>query len=180
MHRRAVLAAMPMLAVTACTSIPLSTMWKLRSFSIDDFFALDPAQLRAAVRTDARASYDAVDINIAVAPKGGETTKHMIRLQQPAGGDTRLEPAPPGRRWYVFALGTEGVKVFDAVRNEVAAVRKIPGSSLTIGVSAREATVPPDIAKALPMRLDLLLDPKEGWFTMFSETRIDTTQPRKT
>lgn len=29
------------------------------------------------------------------------------------------------------------------------------------------------------MRLDLMLDPKEGWFTMVSEMRVDTTQPQK-
>jgi len=70
------------------------------------------------------------------------------------------------------------VKVFDAVRRDIAVVRKLPGSSLILGVSAHESSVPPDIAKALPMRLDMLLDPGQGWFTMVSETRVDTTQSR--
>ena len=154
-------------------------MWKLRSFSVEEFFALNPNDLRAAVRTDARAGFSAVDINITVAPKGGEASSHVIRLQQAVATDARLEPAPADRRWYVFALGPEGVKVFDAVRKDVAAVRKIPGGSLRLGIGAQEANVPPDIAKALPLRVDMLLDPKEGWFTMVSETRVDTTQPRK-
>ena len=179
MRRRTLLGAVAALGVSGCTSVPLATMWKLRSFSADDFFALDPNLLRAAVRTDARAGFNAVDINISVVPKGGEASNHAIRLQQAVAADAGLEPAPAGRRWYVFALGSEGVKVFDAVRAQVAIIRKVPGSSLRIGVSAQESSVPPDIAKALPMRLDLLMNPKDGWFTMVSERRIDTTQPAK-
>lgn len=179
MRRRVLLGAVPMFAVAGCTSVPLATIWKMRSFTVDDFFALNPDDLRAAVRTDARASYGAVDINITVAPKGGEASHHAIRLQQAVASDARLEPPPANRHWYVFALGPEGVKVFDAVRRQVAVVRRIPGSSLRLGIGAQEANVPPDIAKALPMRLDLMLDPKEGWFTMVSEMRVDTTQPRK-
>jgi hypothetical protein len=176
MRRRSLLLALPALAATACTSVPLSTIWKLRSFSVDDFFALNPNELRAAVRTDARASFSAVDIEIAAKPKDGVPSSHRIRLQQAIAADARLEPAPADRRWFVFALGSDGVKVFDSVRRDVAALRKNPGSSLTLGISARESVVPPDIAQALPMRLDLLLDPKQGWFTMLSETRLDTTR----
>lgn len=179
MNRRDLLGTLPAFALAGCTSVPLATMWKLRSFSVDEFFAMNPDDLRAAVRTDARASFNAVDINITVTPKGGEASNHAIRLQQAVTADPRLEPAPADRRWYVFALGPQGVKVFDAVRRDVTAVRKIPGSSLRLGICAQEASVPPEIAKALPMRVDLLLDPKEGWFTMISETRVDTTQPRK-
>jgi hypothetical protein len=179
MQRRALVLALPALAATACTSVPLSTMWRLRSFSADDFFALNPNDLRAAVRTDARASFSAVDIEITAKPKDAEPNSHRIRLQQAVATDTRLEPAPPNRRWFVFALGAEGVKVFESVRRDVAALRKVPGSSLTLGIGARESVVPPDIAKALPMRLDLLLDPAQGWFTMVSETRLDTTRATK-
>ena len=179
MNRRDLLGTLPAFALAGCTSVPLATMWKLRSFSIDEFFALNPNDMRGAVRTDSRASFNAVDIDFLVTPKGGEPRKHAIRMQQSVGADARLEPAAADRRWHVFALGREGVKVFDAVRRDVLAARSIPGSSVRIAIGAQEAHVPPEIAKALPLRVDLLLDPKQGWFTMLSETRIDTTQPRK-
>ena len=179
MKRRTLLGTAAALAVSGCTSVPIATMWRMRNFSVDDFFAIDPNDLRAAVRTDARASFTSVDIVFKVMPKGGEPTQHLIRLQQDVAADARLEPAPADRRWYVFALGPQGAKVFEAVRKEVAAVRKISGSSVSIGISAQESNVPPDIAKALPLRVDLLLEPKQGWFTMISETRVNTTQPNK-
>lgn len=179
MPRRRLLLALAAVAASGCTSVPLATMWRLRSFSIDEFFALNPRELRAAVRTDARATFSAVDIEFKIEPKGGPASTQRIRLQQAVAADARLERPPANRRWFVFALGDEGVAVFQAVRREVDVSRKVPGGSISIGVSAREAVVPPDLAPALPLRLDLLLDPKDGWFTMISETRLDTTQTRK-
>lgn len=173
------LSAAAALLATGCTSVPLSTMWRLRSFSVDDFFALDPRELRAAVRTDARATFSAVDIEFTIEPKSGPASTQRIRLQQAVAADARLEKPPANRRWFVFALGDDGVAVFQAVRREIDVARKVPGSGITIGISAREAVVPPDLAPALPLRLDLLLDPKDGWFTMFSETQLDTTRPRR-
>ena len=172
----AVATSAALLGASACTSIPISTMWRFRSFKLDDFFALDPTALRAAVRTHERATYAGVDIELKTTLKDEAPVQNNIRLQSLVGGDARLEPAPAERRWQVFALGPEGVKLFEQTRQYIALARNKPGSSIAITVRARESVVPPELARALPMRLDLLLDPKEGWFTMFAETKVDTTK----
>ena len=60
MKRRALLGLAALAALTAgaagCTSVPVSTMWRLRNFGAEELFALDPTHLRAAARVDARAT----------------------------------------------------------------------------------------------------------------------------
>jgi hypothetical protein len=180
MRRRRLLIAAAMSApaalMAACSSVPLATLWRLRGLGVDEFFALDPAQLRAAVRTDQRATFESVDVGIDVRTGDQAPIRHSIRLQQGLAADPRLGPAPAGMKWHVFALGAEGVRVFDSVRRQVLALPRGQGSSVTLSVAAREGQVPPEIAARLPVRVDMLLDPKDGWFTLVSETRLDTTR----
>jgi hypothetical protein len=49
---------------------------------------------------------------------------------------------------------------------------------IEIGIGLRDPEVPADLARALPVRVDLLLDPGEGYLTMIRKTAVDTTQPR--
>lgn len=177
-HRRLLLLA-PTVLASGCLSIPVSTLWKLRSFNIDEFFALDPSALRGAVRTDARASYEAVVIDIDLKMQGQAPVRHALELRSLQAGDARLAPAPAGRRWYVFALGEQGEAVFRDLRQRLTAVKRDGNNELRIGIGARAAAVPPDLARALPMRLDLLLDPRDGYVTLFKETTVDTTAKRE-
>lgn len=177
--RRSLVAAAVVLAVAACSSVPLSTMWKFARFDRDAFLAIDPAQLRAAALTDARATMKDVTIRVTLAPKGGGTSRDgVIVLTEPVGRDARLAAAPAGRRWNVFALTPEAQREFKALRE--AAVQMPSGSSMTIGVSAREGTVPPELMARFPLRLDLLLNTADGWFTLLKDGELDLTKgPRK-
>jgi hypothetical protein len=84
-----------------------------------------------------------------------------------------LPGAPAGRRWEIFALTAEGQR--DFLRMREAAVGLPSGSSLALTLSAREGTVPPDLARRFPLRLDLMLDTREGWFTVLKDTEVDLT-----
>ena len=175
MRRRALLTmgAAAMLAV-ACMSIPVSTMWKLARFDRAAMLAVDPAQLRAATLVDQRATMKNVTMKVTLAPKDRARTDYQILLAEPVSRDTRLPSAPAGRRWDIFALTPEGQRDFMRMRESALALP--PGSSLTLGLSAREGTVPPDLARRFPLRLDLLLDAKEGWFTVLKDSELDLTQ----
>lgn len=173
----ALLAAPVLAAVAGCTSIPVSTMWRLRSFGIDELLALDANALRAAVQSDPRARFAQVDIDILARAKSGAEERYKIRLDSQQQSDARLERPAADRRWTVFALDSAGVKAFNDLRQTIARLRG-QGGSLSVGVSAEESEVPPELATRLPLRLDLLLDPKDGWFTLFRETTIDTTRAK--
>jgi len=162
------------LLAAACTSIPVSTMWKLARFDRADLLAVDPAQLRAAALVDQRATMKNVTMKVALAPKGGAPVDYLILLAEPVNRDARLPVAPDGRRWDIFALTPEGQR--DFMRMRESALGLPPGSSLTLGLSAREGNVPPDLARRFPLRLDLLLDAKDGWFTVLKDSELDLTQ----
>lgn len=180
MRRRAfVVTAGAAAALAGCASVPLPTLWRLRSFGPEQLFALDPTQLRAAARVDARARMKNVTITLDVDPADGAPRRtYRIPLEQPTS-DPRLERAPPDRRWYAFALSPQGIAEYQRIKDEYAAVAK--GSRGTLKIAAADdGTVPPELKRAFPLRLDVLLDPAEGYFTLISETRLDLSRTPRT
>jgi len=161
------------LAGAACTSVPVSTMWKFARFDRAALLAVDPAQLRAAALVDQRATMKDVTMKVTLTPKDGKETVYVVMLAAPVNRDARLPGAPVGRRWEIFALTAEGQR--DFLRMREAAVGLPSGSSLALTLSAREGTVPPDLARRFPLRLDLMLDTREGWFTVLKDTEVDLT-----
>lgn len=133
-----------------------------RRLTGSDLFAVDPAALRAAVLTDARVTIQAVIIDLR-SPALDE--RFVIRLQQPAAVDPRLPAAPEGLAWRVLALSADAAATLIAVRQMLAS--RLPGpEGLAVTVSAQPALVPADLIAALPIRIDLLVDNREGWFTL--------------
>jgi hypothetical protein len=162
------------LLLGACTSVPVSTMWKMARFDRAELLAIDPAQLRAAALVDTRATMKDVTITAKLTPAGGAPTEYAIALTAPVERDARLPGAPAGRRWEIFGLTPAGQR--DFLRLRESALQAPKGSELAISVSAREGTVPPDLAKGFPLRLDLLLDAQEGWFTVLKDSKIDLSR----
>lgn len=179
MKRRALLGAVGVAALAGCASVPLKTLWRLRSFGPEQLFALDPTELRAAARVDARARMTNVTITLDVEPADGSPRRsYRIPLEQPAA-DPRLERPPADRRWYAFALSPHGIAEYQRIKREYALVAR--GSRGTLKIAASDdGTVPPELKRAFPLRLDVLLDPAEGYFTLVSETRLDLSQTPKT
>ncbi len=176
MKRRSLLALA--LLAAGCTSVPVSTMWRLRSFNAEQLFALDPAHLRAAARVDSRATMKNVTISLDVEPPDGSARRtYLIPLEQPVD-DPRLERPPANRRWFAFALSKPGLAEFQRIKREYASAAKGSRGTLKIGASD-DGTIPPDLMRAFPLRVDVLLDPAEGFFTLISETKLDLSQQKK-
>ncbi len=160
MKRRALLAAAAAW-LTACATAPPKPTTK-RRLTGADIFALEPAALRAAVLTDARVVVQMVVIDLR-SPALDE--RFVIRLQQPAAADARLPTAAEGFAWRVLALSAEAASTLVTVRQMLAS--RLPGpEGLAVTVSAQPALVPADLIAALPVRIDLLVDNREGWFTL--------------
>ncbi len=157
MRRRLFLLAAAGLA--ACATVPEE---KKRRLTGADIFAVDPATLRAAVLTDARVTVQAVVIDLR-SPALDE--RFVLRLQQPAAFDPRLPEAPDALAWRVLALSSEGANTLVTVRRMLAS--RLPGpEGLEVTVSALPALVPAELMAALPVRIALLVDNREGWFTL--------------
>ena len=77
MKRRALLALAALVA--GCTSVPLSTMWRLRNFGPDQLLALEPTELRAAARVDRRAVMKNTTIVLEIRPADGSAAFTTLR-----------------------------------------------------------------------------------------------------
>ena len=80
----------------------------------------------------------------------------MVRVRTVEGGTRRVPPDQAGIRF-----GGEGQP-----------------RDVEIAVSD-DGTIPPDLKRAFPLRVDVLLDPAEGFFTLISETKLDLSQQKK-
>ena len=165
-------------ALAGCTSIPVSTLWRLRNFGPEQLFALDPTELRAAARVESRARMKSATISIEVKPADGSALRaYVLPLERPVD-DPRLERAPAARRWYAIGLSPQGLAEYQRIKRDFAAAPK--GSHGTVKISADDdGTLSPELKKAFPLRLDVLLDPAEGYFTLISETKLDLSQRKK-
>lgn len=152
-------------------------MWRLRDFSAERLFSLDPTQLRAAARVDSRATMKNVTITLEVEPPDGSARRtYLIPLEQPVN-DVRLERPPADRRWFAFALSRQGLAEYQRIKQEYASVAR--GSRRTLKIATSDdGTIPLELKRAFPLRLDVLLDPAEGYFTLVSETKLDLTQQK--
>ena len=145
--------------LAGCASAPEPAKRRLTGA---DLFAVEPAAFRAAVLTDVRVAVQAVVVDVR-SPALDE--RFVLRLQQPAAVDRRLPPAPEGLAWRVLALSAEGTTTLVAVRQLLAS--RLPGpEGLEVTVSALPAMVPADLIAALPVRIEMLVDNREGWFTL--------------
>ena len=150
-------------ALAACASAPEPLKRRLTGA---DIFAVDPAVLRAAVLTDPRVTIQAVVVDVR-SPALDE--RFVLRLQQPVAVDQRLPPAADGLAWRVLALSAEARATLLAVRQMLAS--RLPGpEGLAVTVSAQPALVPAELIAALPVRIDMLVDNREGWFTLAEGT----------
>jgi hypothetical protein len=149
--------------LTGCATAPEQ---KKRRLTGADLFAVDPAVLRAAVLTDTRVTIQAVIVDLR-SPALGE--RFVLRLQQPAAVDQRLPPAPEGMAWRVLTLPADGMTTLVTVRKMLAS-RLAGPEGLVVTVSAQPALVPAELLGALPVRIDMLVDNDEGWFTLAAGT----------
>jgi len=169
--------------MSACVAIPLSTMWKLHDMTAERFLANDPRQLRVAIRVD-----DAMK-------RGTASPQMRIDIDAPSTkpicyafaldpidprsmGEPTLETAPPHRRWYAFALSQRGIDAFERARREVR-TKDLQEADVAFNVTMNDVLVLPEEGSSFPFRIDVVLERKDGYFTMIKETDIKVAKDEK-
>ena len=177
--RRALLVAAALLPAACATgpTQPASTAPTQR-FGVEQFYSVDPAVLRAAVLTDTRALFQAVDLDVSVKAPAAPA-RYVIRLRRSLAVDPRLAPAPAGQAWQVFALTTDDALALVTVRQLLLSQPREQAGEVGIVVTAQPALVPAALAAALPLRIDMLVDNRAGWFTQVEQTLLDTRKAEK-
>lgn len=125
---------MVLLAVltSACTVIPLSSLWQLRGF---DFAKFDGRQLRVLLHLPGgvQATPEALRIGLRLHRGGGSTevvSETLVLRPQAADAKAALPAAPQVKgHWVWLAMGEDDVRRLDALRAKGAAWREADGKA---------------------------------------------------
>jgi hypothetical protein len=133
-------AALVGLCLSACTSIPISSMYKLSRI---DFMTTDLQRMRVALTlpNDLRPQQGGVHMDLAYQQGEKPEEKRVIKLEEAtAAADIVGLPKPPeGEKTYVFRLSTSDVATLNKIRNDATAAKsKGQKGSLSMGIAAKE------------------------------------------
>lgn len=116
---RTILLTLFAMLLSACTSIPLSTMWKLRSFSGNDLKALNPADIRLVLELPDSLKFEpdktTLDVDLTPENAGEKELRERAKLMLVKQG--RFVPADvpvaeQGQNLYLMKLDADGLKTF--------------------------------------------------------------------
>lgn len=168
--------------LTACTSIPLATMWKLRDFSVESFFAKDPTQLRVAIEVDQTMKRGPNEPMVASRIKGSSTKPicyafALDPVDASAPSELTLEQPAADRRWDLFGMSPASLDAFRKAQRELK-IRKQEEADIGLNITMRKVFDPAIDGAPFPFRIDLALDRVDGSFTLIKETTVEPSKYR--
>lgn len=164
------------LLLQGCSSIPLSTMLKMSNFDETDFVKLNPEDIRVKVRNNT--------------PKNilrNNVLRYQYKGPEGAIGESFSmelikEDVETIEHWFadnsfehnsLYKLDAEGIELFRKLqKNPLLAMRKKEGE-LKFSVTFKFTENTPE---RFSMSIDLLLNPEEGYFTLFDQHELDLTE----
>ena len=171
-----------MVLLAGCTSVPLTTMWKLRDFSVESFFAKDPTQMRVAIQVDKTMKRGPNSPMIALQIKAASTRPicyafALDPVDALGKSELTLASAAADRRWYAFALSPSGVEAFRKAQRELK-LKKQEEAEIGLNVTLSKVLDPAVDGAPFPLRIDLALDRADGYFTLIKETTVEPSRYR--
>lgn len=168
------------LLIQACSNVPLSTVMKMSGFDEDDFIKLTPEDIRVRVRSNTKTNVLAAN-QLSYSYKGSEafiddclsltlinedvrTVKHWFR-----------KDSSEHISWY--QLDAEGVEKFKAMQAHPILQQKDREGTFELSI---QTVYSEDSPNQFELSVDLLLDPEDGYFTMFDGLEIDQGPARST
>lgn len=158
-HRLTALLALAMLA--ACSSVPLGTVLKLSRFSEADFVKLQAEQLRVRVRAERDVALDVAHSFLEFELMArGEPYESRLTLKL----DSEAMDGP--EKVYTMSLDERGAQVL-ADAQEYVAQHEIEDLDLLVKSPLRSSR-----EKETSLSVDLLLDQRDGFFTLIDGYRV--------
>src|SRR5690606_9608426 len=109
------------LALAACASIPLGTLWKLRSFDENTLVQLEPSDLRAALSLAPAVAVEpgSVKLSLELDREGAGPESHAFGLEPGAGPG----PLERDRRYSLWQLDAAGLQALSSVQRQLRAAQ---------------------------------------------------------
>lgn len=168
--KKGILAITAVLLLSACTAIPVKTLYKLAT---TDMMTVDPAILRAGVRMPdwVEPRPHGVKLELGMQQAGTDPISERFSLESiPAAleGKTLAAEAKPDYQLYAYRLAAQDIPRFEAFRQTLktkkAETRGKTKGSLSIGVDACRKTELP-VGK-IPVTTYLRLDTESGYLPL--------------
>ena len=160
--------------VAGCMSIPLATMWQLRSFEVADLAALDPAQVRVAGLIEpgsGRIDTAKSTLTVKLSPKGGGTDEVHAFGHEPApvqGGPILPTDNP---RWEVLQLDAAGLAAMRKLQPRLTRIEDdYAGWSLSVSLQLQGG--PPKDVPELRFSVRVQLADDQAPMTLFDRARV--------
>ncbi len=175
--------ACALLALAGCSSIPLSTMWKMRSFGPDDFAKIQPADMRVKVQVPPGCGLDfkekppRLDFTI---ESGGKTTVGKMVLEKVTEADVTEKAGAFSSRTithhqYELKFTADSLTQFALLQKLVRTAEK-GSTKLDLRVAVNFSDIPAPYAKGFNFTISLLLNPADGYFVFLDNARLNLTE----
>lgn len=172
-----VLAAIGVCLLQPRRAFALSALWRLLQLWLDGLQIADPGALRAALQMDTRVRLGALEVTMAVmAPGSRRARRFALRLSARRARDRRLPPPQSGQAWTVVTLAPASREAFVSAARALAAAPI--GSLVQFEIAAPRSHAPDALRWDFPLRIDALLDAREGYFTVAPPLRAVISTPR--
>lgn len=165
--------------VQACSNVPLSTMMKMSGFDEDDFIKLTPEDIRVRVRSNTKVNVLAAN-QLSYSYKGSEAYIEecltLVKLEEENIKTIEhwfREDSFEHISWY--QLDKEGIEQFRSLQRHPILKNTDREGSFELSI---QTVYTEDSPNQFELSVDLLLNPEDGYFTMFEGLEIDQSPAR--
>jgi hypothetical protein len=167
-------------ALSACTSIPISSMYRLSRI---DFLTTDLSRFRFAltIPNELRPQPGGVHMDLAFTQGDKPEEKRVVKLEQSTSAPdfVGLPVAPTGTKTYVYRLPQNEVTTLNKIRSDaILAKARNQKGSLSMGIAAKEFCATSAIPKAPLLVTTYVLSSENNEFVILTrdiDLRSDTT-----
>lgn len=182
------------LILTGCASVPMGSMWKMYQVGPEGLIQTAPEEVRAAVLSENElldlSIFDKAKISFVLTRPGNLEHAYKFDLTDATERELdRLEVPLPDQRWRVYVIHPGQLAEFSKMQKEVGAwYRKdrLKGASIEIEVDFGFDRIKEEVFDQLiaeddagksnerefPFRLDILIKPSDGYFTLIKDRRL--------
>ncbi len=164
--------------ISACSSIPLTTLLKFSSYDEQELLKLKPKQIRAKLTVNSFLNIDLVNTKLGVTIKSNNgdlalefPLKQMSLSQTPA--KISFFSSTPASQTYLLKLSDKAIADFIALQQQLTLSEKNTfGLSVAAKLERNENLSPEQKAQRLFMTIELKLSEQQDFFTLIDNAEI--------
>lgn len=180
---RAFLLVVLILLLEACASVPLTTMWKLRSYSVQDLQTLNPADIRVAVKLPVKPKLEPNQtmLDVTLTPKDRKQEAvhehaQLMLLDQGRFVPANVPVARNGEIWYLMKLDPAGLKSFQDFQQRLGPDAEARYDSFEFNATIQFADQSIPVGTQIELSVWLRLAKDDDYFALLKDAPLTFSQ----